>query len=292
MYIVSCCSTADLDLEYMKKRNLSYLGFHYTMDGVTYTDDLEQTMTYEEFYRRLSSGADCVSSQINAVEYEEYFRGFLSEGKDVLHVTLSSGISGTLNSAEVAAAALREEFPERKIYVVDSLCASSGLGLFMDQLADLRDEGVPLDDLYARALENRQRLRHFFFSSDLTFFIKGGRISKAAGIFGGMMKICPLMDIAPDGTLRVLEKVRGKKRVIEAIVKKMELTAENGTDYSGKCFISNSACREDAEAVARLVEERFPKLKGKVRIFSIGTTIGTHTGPGTVALFFRGTPRE
>ncbi|MCR4907638.1 MAG: DegV family protein [Lachnospiraceae bacterium] len=291
MYVLSCCSTADLDLEYMRESGLSFIGFHYTLDGVTYTDDLEQTMTYAEFYQRLTSGSDCVSSQINSAEYEEYFRKFLQEGQDILHVTLSSGISGTLNSARVAAEELMEEFPGRTVYIVDSLCASSGLGLFMATLSSLKAGGMSLEELYQWALDNRQRLRHYFFSSDLSFFIKGGRISKAAGVFGGMLGICPLMDVAPDGTLRVLEKIRGKKRVTDAIVRKMEQTADKGREYDGKCFISNSACLKDAEAVAKLVEERFPKLDGKVKIFSIGTTIGTHTGPGTVALFFWGSPR-
>ncbi len=292
MYVLSCCSTADLGLEYLKERELSFIGFHYTLDGVTYTDDLEQTMTYAEFYQRLVKGSNCVSSQINAAEYEEYFRKFLKEGKDILHVTLSSGISGTINSARVAAREMMEEFPERTVYIVDSLCASSGLGLFMDTLSELKAGGMSLDELYAWALDNRQRLRHYFFSSDLTFFIKGGRISKAAGVFGGMLGICPLMDVAKDGTLRVLEKIRGKRRVKDAIVKKMIETADKGTEYDGKCFISNSACLEDAEAVAKMVEEKFPRLNGRLKIFSIGTTIGTHTGPGTVALFFWGKPRE
>lgn len=162
----------------------------------------------------------------------------------------------------------------------------------MDKLADLRDEGMDIDSLYAWAEENRLRLHHWFFSTDLTFFVRGGRISKAAGVFGGLLNICPLMNVDNQGRLVPREKIRTKAKVIEAIVDKMEQYADGGLEYNGKCYISMSACPEDAAAVARLVEERFPNLNGRVLINSIGTTIGSHTGPGTVALFFWGAKRE
>lgn len=135
-------------------------------------------------------------------------------------------------------------------------------------------------------------MHHWFFTSDLTFFIKGGRVSKVSGFVGGILNICPLLNVSFEGKLIPRFKIRTKKKVIEATVNQMELHAENGTDYAGKCFISNSACFEDARAVADLIESRFPKLNGKVEIFDIGTTIGSHTGPGTVALFFWGDKRE
>ena len=131
-----------------------------------------------------------------------------------------------------------------------------------------------------------------FYSVDLTFFVKGGRVSKTAGFVGGILNICPLLNVNFEGKLIAREKIRTKKKVIKAIVEKMEQFADDGFDYAEKCFISNSACLEDAAAVAALIEEKFPKLKGKVLINSIGTTIGSHTGPGTVALFFWGKERE
>ncbi|MCR5627567.1 MAG: DegV family protein [Lachnospiraceae bacterium] len=291
-YVLSCCTTADITKKHMELCDIKYICFHYSLDGKNYEDDLEETMTYSEFYDRLRAGQDGKSSQVNAAEFEEYFRSFLEKGLDIIHCTLSSGISGVLNSAQAAAAELKEEYPDRRIYIVDSLCASSGFGLFMDRLAELKAEGLKIEELYKWAEENKLRLQHWFFSSDLTFFIKGGRISKAAGVFGGLMEICPLMYVAPDGTLQVLEKVRKKKKVIEAIVKKMEKYAEDGNAYDGKCYISNSDCFDDARQVAELVEKRFPNLHGNVDINSIGTTIGCHTGPGTVALFFWGAERE
>lgn len=290
-YCLSCCSTADLTKEHFEKRDISYICFHFYLDGEEYSDDLGQSIPFDEFYRKMEEGAMTKTSQINADEFEAYFRKFLEEGKDILHVSLSSGISGVVNSAQIARDTLLEEFPEAKIYIVDSLAASSGYGLLMDKLADLRDEGKTIDEVYEFATANRLNLQHWFFTSDLTFFIRGGRVSKVSGFFGTVLDICPLLNVDLEGKLIAREKVRTKKKVIRRIVEKMEENAENGLDYSGKCYISNSACIEDARAVADLVEEKFKKLDGKVEIYSVGTTIGSHTGPGTVALFFWGKTR-
>ena len=291
-YVISCCSTADLSKEHFEKIDVHYCCFHYEMDGVQYLDDLGQSMDFDVFYQRMTDGAMTKTSQINADEYEEYFAQFLSQGKDIIHLTLSSGISGTFNSANLAKALLEDKYPDRKIYVIDSLAASSGYGLLVDHLAGMRDSGATIDELAAWVEEHKLNLNHWFFSSDLTFFIRGGRISKAAGAVGTVLNICPLMNVDFEGRLIPRYKIRTKKKVIQAIVDKMAEQAEGGTDYSGKCFISHSACEEDAKAVAALVEERFPNLNGRVLINSIGTTIGSHTGPGTVALFFWGKKRE
>lgn len=142
------------------------------------------------------------------------------------------------------------------------------------------------------AEENKRNLHHWFFSSDLTFYIKRGRISKTAGFIGSVMGICPLLNVDHEGRLIPREKIRTKKKVIRRIVEKMEENARDGLDYSGKCFLCHSACLEEAQTVAALVEEKFPRLNGKVEIFPIGATIGSHTGPGTIALFFWGGKRE
>ena len=290
-YILSCCSTADLSREHFESRNIEYICFHYSLDGVEHPDDLGQTIPFDQFYEAMTRGADTKTSQISIAEYLDHFEKFLSQGKDILHVCLSTGISGTYNSARDAARIAHERYPERSIRVVDSLGASSGYGLFMDGLADKRDEGLSLDALYEYAEKRKLNLHHWFFSTDLTFYIKGGRISRAAGWFGTALNICPLLNMDDLGRLIPRSKIRGKKRVIEECVKRMEQHAEGGLNYSGKCYISNSACMEDAKAVAALVEKKFPRLNGKVEIYSIGTTIGSHTGPGTVALFFWGDKR-
>ena len=291
-YVLSCCSTADLSKEHFENRDIHYICFHYKLDGVDHPDDLGQTIPFEEFYKKMDEGADTVTSQVNVSEYVEYFSQFLEEGKDILHVSLSTGISGTYNSAMNAALIARERYPERKIYIVDSLGASSGYGLLMDKLADLRDSGMSIEEVRDWTEEHKLNLHHWFFSTDLKFYIKGGRISKTAGAIGTILGICPLLNMDNEGRLIPRAKIRSKRKVIQEIVKRMEENADDGLDYSGKCYISQSACVEDAKEVARLVEERFSKLCGKVEINYVGTTIGSHTGPGTVALFFWGKKRE
>lgn len=158
-------------------------------------------------------------------------------------------------------------------------------------MAELRDSGMNIDALHDWVEERKLNMHHWFFSTDLTYYVRGGRISKSAGFIGSILHICPLLNCDDLGRLTPRAKIRTKKRAINEIVQKMVENAENGLDYSEKCFICNSACYDDARAVADLVEATFPKLNGKVLITSIGTTIGSHTGPGTVALFFWGKKR-
>lgn len=291
-YVLSCCSTADLSKEHFEAIDVKYICFHFELDGTQYEDNLGVSIPFDEFYARMANGADTKTSQVNAEEFEEYFRSFLEQGLDILHISLSSGISGVINSANIAKETLQEEFPDRKIYVVDSLAASSGYGLLMDKLSELRAQGKTIDEVRDFAEVHKLNLNHWFFTSDLTFFIKGGRVTKTAGFIGNVLNICPLLNVDYEGKLIPRYKIRTKKKVIQAIVDRMEECAEDGLDYSGKCYISQSACYEDARAVADLIEARFPKLDGKVEINHIGTTIGSHTGPGTVALFFWGKKRE
>ncbi len=291
-YVLSCCSTADLTKEHFEKRNIEYICFHYFLDGQQYPDDLGQTVSFPDFYKAMESGAETKTSQINATEYLAYFTKFLEQGKDILHVSLSSGLSGSVQSAKIAAEMALEQFPDRRIEVVDSLGASSGYGLLMDRLADLRDEGYTMDQLKDWAEENKLKMHHWFFSTDLTFYVKGGRVSKTAGFVGGVLNICPLLNMDNGGHLIPRKKCVGKKKVISEIVARMEELADGRLEYGGKCYMCHSACMDDARTVADLVEARFPNLNGKVEIYDIGTTIGSHAGPGTVALFFWGDKRE
>lgn len=291
-FILSCCSTSDLDEKHYKDRDIRYVCFHYFLGDKEYPDDFGKSVPFKEFYARMAEGVMTRTSQVNEEEYTEYFESFLKAGKDVLHVTLSSGISGSYNSACLARDALAAKYPERKLYVVDSRGASSGYGLLMDKLADVRDEGKTIDEVRDYAEAHRLEVHHWFFSTDLKYYVRGGRISKASGFIGSLLRVCPLLNMDAPGHLVPREKVITKKRVIRRIVEKMEQCAAGGLDYADKVYISNSDCIEDARAVADLVEARFPKMKGKVEIYEIGTTIGSHTGPGTVALFFWGEPRK
>lgn len=290
-FILSCCSTADMPKSFFEERNVAYVCFHFNMDGKDYPDDLGESMPFPEFYKRIEEGAQPTTSQVNVEEFTNFFEPFLKEGKDILHVSLSSGLSGSFNSASIAARDLMEKYPERTIKVVDSLGASSGFGVLMTYLADLRDEGKSLTEVYDWAEKNKLRVHHWFFSIDLTSYKRGGRISATSAMVGTLLGICPLLNMDNEGHLIPRKKIRTKKKVIEELVNMMKEHVEDGPNYKGYCYISNSACEEDAEKVRDLVEAYCPNLKGKVLINSIGTVIGSHTGPGTVALFFLGDER-
>lgn len=291
-YVITCCSTADLSAEFFQQREVPYASFHFQLEGEEYLDDLGQTISFDAYYAKIAAGAQPTTSQVNVEQYISLFEPLLQQGKDILHLSFSSGLSGSYASACIAAGALQSQYRERKLYIVDTLAASSGYGLLVDTACDKRDAGMELDELRDWVEQNKLRLHHWFFSTDLTSYKRGGRISPAAATFGTLLGICPLLNVDFEGHLIPRKKIRGKKAVIQEIVKMMEQHAENNLSYSGKCFISQSACMDDARAVADLIERRFPQLNGKVEINSIGTVIGAHTGPGTVALFFWGDERK
>lgn len=290
-YLITCCSTVDMPDDYFQKRKIPYVCFHFILDGKEYPDDLGKSVPFDEFYRKIAAGALPTTSQVNVEEFINFFEPYLARGLDILHISLSSGLSGAYNSASIAREQLLQKYPDRRILIIDSLGASSGSGLLVDLAADLRDEGASLDEVHAWAEENKLNIHHWFFSTDLTHYRRGGRLSAVSATLGTILTICPLMNMDFAGRLIPRAKIRGKKQVIEEIVRKMEAHAQGNLAYSGKCFISNSACYADARRVADLIEERFPHLNGKVMINSVGTVIGSHTGPGTVALFFMGDKR-
>jgi len=290
-FALTCCSTADMPVDFFRQNDIPFSCFHFIMDGKEYLDDLGQSMPFSVFYKKIADGAQPTTSQVNAEDYEKMWQPLLENGSDIIHITLSSGISGTINSARVACDNMQSKYPERKIEIIDSLGASSGYGLLVTTACQMRDEGKTLEETKAWLENNKLRLHHWFFSTDLTSYLRGGRISRASAMFGTLLKICPLLNMNTNGELIPREKIRTKKKVISEIVDRMELHCDNGLDYSGKCYISNSDCYEDARAVADLIESRFPHLDGKVLINSVGTVIGAHTGPGTVALFFFGDQR-
>ena len=291
-YIISCCSTADVSVDYTKENKVEYICFHYYLDDEAFVDDLFQSKTPEDFYGAMVDGAMTKTSQVNADEFETYFKGFLDKGLDVIHLTLSSGISGVYNSANIAANELQEQYPDRKIFVFDSLTASSGYGLFVDKLVELRNQGYTIDQLADWTKEHIQNQQTWFFTTDLTFLIRGGRVSKVSGWFGTALNICPLMSINDEGKLIPRQKCRGKKMVKKAAVAAIKERIEGGADYNDKIFVTHSVCYDDAREIADMLEAEFPNLKEKIQIFDIGPTIGSHTGPGTVAIGFWGAPKE
>ena len=290
-YVLTCESTADRPRSYFDERDIKVVYFHYELDGVMHEDDLYQSISPERFFADIKAGAMPKTSQVSVGEYTEFWEPELKAGRDILHVTLSSGISGSYGSATIAARDLAERYPDRTIRVIDSLAASAGYGLLMEYLADLRDEGKPLEEVAAWAEEHKLNVHHWFFSTDLTSFKRGGRISATSALLGTALKICPLMNVDYQGKLIPREKIRTKKKAMVEMVKTMMAHVDGGSSYTGKCCFSQSACREDAEAVAELIVQEIPQLAGKITINDIGTVIGSHTGPGTVALFFMGDKR-
>ncbi len=290
-YVLTCCSTVDLTEERLNERNIKWAPFHFQLDGKDYHDDYGHSMDLSEFYRKEREGAMPTTSQVNVGEYIDLWQPLMKEGYDIVHAALSSGISGTYNSASIAAEEIREMYPDRRIIVIDSLCASAGFGLYVEELADKRDEGFSMDELAEYGESIKGRVNHWFFTSDLTSLIRGGRISPAAGTVANILNICPILKVNSEGKLVSVSKVRTKKKVYREIVKIMEAHAVNGSAYGGRCYISYSDCEDDAVAVKNGIEETFPALSGRVELFRIGTTIGAHTGVATVALFFMGDER-
>lgn len=290
-FILTCCSTADMTKEFFDKRKIPYICFHFHIGEKEYSDDLGQTIPFGTFYQMIRDGAQPTTSQVNVGEFEAFWEPFLKEGKDILHISLSSGLSGSYNSACTARDDLKAKYPDRKILVADSRGASSGYGLLVDSVADLRDQGMDIEAAYQWTLDNRLKVHHWFFSTDLTSYRRGGRISGTEAMLGTMLGICPLLNMDAPGHLIPRKKIRTKRRVIEELVKMMEQHVQDGKNYSGKCFMCHSDCIDDANKVRDLIEEKWPQLKGKIVINSIGTVIGSHTGPGTVALFFFGDER-
>lgn len=289
-YIISCCSTADLPKSYFEKKDIKYVMFSFFLDGVEYKDDLYTTRTPKEFFKLIVEGATPTTAQVPPEDYISLWKPYLIEGKDILHIALSSGISGTYQSAIVARSRLLREYPDSTIAVIDSLSASAGYGMLVDAACDNRDKGLDLKENEEWLRDNLVKLNHWFFTSDLTSFIRGGRINKTSGLVGKTLNICPLLKVNSDGKLMPVSRSLGKKKAIVDIVKTMKELCTDGEDYSGRVFISHSDCLDDATAVKDLILSTFKNVK-EVNISDIGAVIGSHTGPGTVALFFWGKER-
>lgn len=290
-FILSCESTVDLPYTYVKSRDIPVLFYSYTVDEQEYPDDMgRDPEALDMFYQFLADGKIPSTSQINEFRYEEYFEELLQKG-DVLHIAFGSGMTGSVQNAILAAEELQEKYPDRRLLVVDSLCSSTGYGMLVDELADMRDRGCSMQEAYQWALENRKKVHHQFFSTDLKYYQHSGRISGSAATLGTILNICPIMRLDDTGHIIAYDKVRGKKKAILKIIHTMEEHAEGGREYSGKCWICHSDCLQEAEQTKEAILEHFPQIQGEIRICNIGTIIASHCGPGTVAVFFFGDER-
>ena len=286
-YVIMTDTTADLPESYIEEHQLEILSLNYMLEGIVY--DRKNPLDVEEFYARMRSGSMPTTSQINPEQAKEAFASCMEAGNDVLYIAFSSGLSGTYNSACIAAAELEEEgtYPDRKVVVVDSLSASLGEGLLVHKAVKLKEEGKTLEEVVAWTEKNRQNLCHNFTVDDLFHLHRGGRVSKTTAILGTMINIKPVLHVDDEGHLTAVDKVRGRKKSLTTLVDRMEKQAEGFENP--EVFISHGDCLEDALFVEKLVRERFGTENFIIN--HVGPTIGAHSGPGTVALFFMGNPR-
>ena len=290
-FLLSCESTIDLPYSYANERNLPVLFYSYQVDGVDYEDDMgRDPEALPKFYGFLAEGKLPTTAQLNEFQYETFFDNLLQQG-DVLHIAFGSGMTASVQNAMLAAETLREKYPERRLVVIDSLCSSSGYGLLVDGAADLRAAGKSLDEVADWVLAHRQNVHHQFYSTELKFYRRSGRMSGAAAAIGTVLGICPIMRLDDKGRIIAYDKVRGKKNAVARTVETMKRHAEGGEAYSGKVFICHSNCPADAEATKAAVAAAFPHIDGEIRICDIGTIVASHSGPGTVAVFFFGDAR-
>lgn len=281
-------TTADLPMDYIEENGLGLIYFNYIMDGVSYGKDRE--LDWKEFYRLMrEEGRMPTTSQVNPQQYKEYFSEFLKENKNLLYISFSSGLSGSCGNAVLAANELMEEDGECRIIVVDSKCASMGEGLFVHKALKMQAEGKSMEETAGYLNELVPHLTHVFTVDDLNHLYRGGRVSKAAAIVGTIAAIKPILHVDDEGHLIPISKVRGRKKSLNALVDYMEEKTKGYPGENDIVFISHGDALEDAEYVKAEIEKRFGIKDFKIN--HIGPTIGAHSGPGTIALFFEGSSR-
>lgn len=280
-------TTADLPESYILENELGIMVVPYIMDGIPQGE--ERKMEVKEFYDRMRGGMMPTTSQINPETAKEYLNGFLEESRQLLVLSFSSGLSGTCGNVSLAAREIMEERPDCRIVVADTLCASLGEGLLVHKAVQLKKAGKSLDETAQWVEAHKENLVHVFTVDDLFHLHRGGRVSKATAIVGTLAGIKPLLHVDEQGHLTAVGKVRGRKKSLQSLVDMMEKQVGSWRDKNDCIFISHGDCAEDADYVKQLVEERFGRKDFLIN--EIGPTIGTHSGPGTVALFFMGDVR-
>lgn len=284
-YVVTVNSTVDVPKEWLEERNVPVIPLKYTIDGETYED--MNGLSAKEFFHKIREGKMAVTSQVNPDEAKAALEPFLKEGKDVLHLAFSSGLSGTCNSMMIAGEELQEAYPDRKVIVVDTLCACLGEALLLYYVLQLKKEGKSIEEAAKWAEENKLHVCHNVTVDDLNHLQRGGRISKTTAILGTMIQIKPIIHMDDNGCLQVIGKERGRKKSLNKIV---DMAVEQSKGWRNDIImITHGDCLEDAEYAASLVREKMGI--DNILINNIGTVIGSHTGPGVVAVFCMGNKR-
>ena len=284
-YVITVNSTVDLPKEWLEERRVPVVPLKYTIDGETYTD--MEGLTGKEFFAKLREGRMSTTSQVNPEEAAEMLEPFLKEGKDILHLGFSSGLSGTLNSMKIAGEMLEEKYPEAKVIVIDTLCACLGEALLLYKALQQKEKGMNIDELAQWVEDNKLHICHNVTVDDLNHLHRGGRVSKTTAVLGTLVQIKPIIHMDNNGKLQVIGKERGRKKSLNKIVD-MAVEQSKGWD-NDIIMITHGDCIEDAEYVAKLVREKMGI--DNILINNIGTVIGSHTGPGVVAVFCMGNKR-
>ena len=286
-YVISTDSSADLSEAYLKEHQITMISLSCILNGKIYNS--ENPITPKQLYDNIREGAMPTTSQVNPEQAKAAFEPLLKEGKDILHIAFSSALSGTYNSSRIAAEELMEDYPDRKIIVVDSLGASLGQGLLVYLAQEKKEQGEDMETVAKWAEENRLHMVHLFTVNDLNHLYRGGRISRTTAVVGSMLNIKPVLHVDNDGKLTAIGKVRGRKKSLQELVKLMDEKIGSYHDTCHTIFISHGDCEEDANYVAEKVKEKYQI--NTIIMNQVGATIGAHSGPGTMALFFVGDER-
>ena len=287
-FVILTDSSADLGEEMVRKLDVQVVPLGFVLDGQAYHDYPDnRDMDPHAFYERLRKGDAATTNAVNTAQYTEALEPLLQAGRDVLVLAFSSGLSATYQSSVIAVEELRAKYPERKLYTVDTLCASLGQGLLVWYAAQLRERGRSIKEVQDWVEEHKLNLCHQFTVDDLYFLKRGGRVSAATALVGSMLHIKPVLHVDSEGHLINIGKVRGRQASLKALVDRMEETAIDPGSLT--VFISHGDCLEDAQTVADMVKKRFNVQD--IYINYVGPVIGAHSGPGTVALFYIGTER-
>ena len=287
-YRITTDSTADLPYTFLQERNIPCVGLSFRLNGEEYTEGPDQKITPKEFYDSLRNGGMATTMQVNTFTFISFVEPFLAAGEDVLHLCFSSGLSGTYASCRAAVDELKEKYPERKLVVVDTLAASLGEGLLVYYADQNRQAGMSLEENAQWLEDNKLHLCHWFTVDDLMFLHRGGRVSKTSAILGSLIGIKPVLHVDDEGHLIMMSKVRGRQASIQALAKKMKETA-NSDVKEQTIFISHGDCLEDAQKLEEIIRR---EIGCKTFLINyVGTVIGSHSGPGTLALFFMGAKR-
>lgn len=300
-YVLTCSSVADLPKEYTEEHDIGVIAYHLYIDGTEYLDtqgrEIDETdkasgfstIATDEFFAKMREGAAPSTSMVNAERYMNFFRKYLEQGQDVLHLEFSSGLSGSYGSAVRAARELEKEFPGRRVVVLDTLSATLGYGLLVMLTEEQKENGATLNEAAAYAEKMRGKIAHWFIVDDLEYLRRGGRLSRASAVVGTMLNLKPTLSVNQEGKVVPVEKVRGKKKAVQSLLNRLDSEVENnGKDQI--IIVGHADVKDEADQIAERVREKYPEAK-EVQVLELGPVLGAHVGPGMVGITYVGSER-